>query len=58
MLQDYIKAKEDHLKVRKSYVKKFEKTLPAKKLVRFYQVENKIDAAIEFEMAKEIPLVE
>ena len=29
MLQDYLKAKEDHLKVRKSYVKRFEKVLPA-----------------------------
>jgi len=58
MLQDYLKAKEDQLKVRKSYVKRFEKVLPPKKVVRFYQVENKINAAIEFEVAKEIPLVE
>jgi len=58
MLQDYLKAKEDRLKVRKSYVKKFEKVLPPKKLVRFYQVENKINAAIEFEVARGIPLVQ
>jgi hypothetical protein len=57
MLQDYLMVEQDHLKVRRSYVKRFEKVLPPKKLVRFYQVENKIDAAIEFEMASEIPLV-
>ena len=31
--------------------------LPAKKVVRYYQLENKIDAAGNYEIAKEIPII-
>ncbi len=44
--------------MRKSYVPKFEKVLPAAKVARYYQVENKIRAAIKYELAEGIPLVQ
>lgn len=46
------------VEMRKSYVPKFEKVLPAAKVARYYQVENKIRAAIKYELAEGIPLVE
>lgn len=57
MVKDFLKVKEDQLKVKRSHLKKFEKVLPPKKVARLYQVENKIEAAIQYEMAAEIPLV-
>jgi hypothetical protein len=43
--------------LRKTYVPKFGKALPPKKLVRYYQVENKMDAIIQFSLAANVPLV-
>jgi hypothetical protein len=43
--------------LRKAYLKKFSKTLPATKVARFYQVENKLDAITNFQLARQIPLV-
>lgn len=44
------------LDMRKSYVPKFEKVLPAAKVARYYQIENKIRAVVNYELASEIPL--
>ena len=45
------------LKLNKSYYKKFKKILPATKAALYFQVESKIDALINAELATEIPLV-
>jgi len=44
--------------MRKSYAAKLGKVLPAKKVARYLQIEGKIRAAIRYEMAENIPLVE
>lgn len=46
------------LKLRKTYLPKFRKILPAKKVARYYQIENKIQAALYSELAVKIPLVQ
>jgi hypothetical protein len=38
-------------------VKQFAKVLPGTKVARFYQIENKLDAVVRYEMAGQIPLV-
>jgi len=43
--------------LKESYVPKLSKVLPPKKVARYLQVENKIRAAIKYELAGEIPLV-
>lgn len=48
----------EKLNVRKAYVKKFSKAVPMTKVVRFYQIENKMDAVIDYELAASIPLVQ
>jgi len=45
------------LKLIKSYLPKFRKALPEKKVARYYQLENKINAALYNEFAEKIPLV-
>jgi hypothetical protein len=42
---------------RSIYVSKLSKVLPPKKIARYLQIENKIRAAIKYDLAKEIPLV-
>ncbi len=44
-------------KLNKAYLPKFRKALPGIKAVRYYQIENKINAALYYELAARIPLV-
>ena len=58
LLDDALSIDSDHMKLRQSYLSKFRGVLPNKKVARYYQLENKIDAILEYEMAKRIPLVQ
>jgi len=44
-------------KLRQTYLPKFRKVLPETKVVRYYQIENKINAALMYELASKIPLL-
>ncbi len=57
MLEEVLSIKKADLKIKKKYVTKLKKILPAKKVMRFYQLENKMDAVINVQLAAEIPLV-
>jgi hypothetical protein len=57
MLDDYLDFQKKRVALRKKYVKKFKKVLTPKKLVQYYQTENKMDAIIMVELARGIPLV-
>jgi predicted DNA-binding ribbon-helix-helix protein len=57
LVNDSMKVQADLLKVRKKYLKKLKKVLPPKKLARFYQIENKLDAVANVTIAQGIPLV-
>jgi hypothetical protein len=57
MLDDYLDFQKKKVALRKKFVKKFKKVLTPKKLVQYYQIENKMDAIIMVELAREIPLV-
>ena len=57
LLEEFLDIECDNTELKKSYVPKFLKVLPAKKVVRYYQLENKIDAAGNYEIAKEIPII-
>jgi hypothetical protein len=58
MLDEYLAIEKQYLKLKTNYAKKFRKILPEKKVTRFFQIENKLDAVIDAELAREIPLVE
>jgi len=55
---DYLAVEEDRAKVRRTYFADFTKALPGKKAARFYQIENKMDAVIRYDLASQIPVVE
>jgi hypothetical protein len=44
-------------KLRQAYLPKFRKVVPEVKVVRYYQIENKIQAALFYELAANIPLM-
>jgi Spy/CpxP family protein refolding chaperone len=57
MLQDYLNIQGDRVKLMQSYLPKFRAVLPETKVARYYQLENKIHAAINYELARIIPLI-
>ena len=57
LVGDYLVIESDRLNLRESYVPKFAKVLPYTKVMRYYQLENKISAVISFDIASKIPLV-
>jgi hypothetical protein len=44
-------------KLRQTYLPKFRKVLPEAKVARYYQIENKIQAGLMYELAENIPLM-
>jgi len=58
IIKAHFANEEEFLKLKKSYLPKFQKVLPATKVARYFQLENKIAAVIEYDLAAEIPLVE
>ena len=58
LADDWLSAEGDRVKVRRDYLPQFAQVLPGKKVVRFYQIENKMDAVLRYELAKDIPVVE
>ena len=57
ILENALSIDMDHQKLRQSYLSKFRGVLSDKKVARYYQLESKIHAIIEFEIARRIPLV-
>ena len=57
LLADAIGVEESEVKLRQSYAAKLGKVLPATKVARYLQLENKIRAIVKFELAAQIPLV-
>jgi len=56
IVDEYMVIDKERAKIRAKYVKKFKKVLEPKNVLRFFQVENKLDAMIIAELAAEIPL--
>ncbi|MEW6683135.1 MAG: hypothetical protein AB1451_09485 [Nitrospirota bacterium] len=58
VFNDALAAEEAELKLKQTYLPKLEKAVSAAKAVRYLQIENKIRAAIRYELADQIPLVD
>ena len=58
LTDEFLAIQAEQQKLRLSYLPQFRKALPDKKVARYYQIENKISAAVGYELAMEIPLVE
>ena len=57
LLDDSLSIDSGHQKLRQAYLSKFRGVLSDKKVARYYQLESKIDAVMEYELARRIPLV-
>ena len=58
ILDAYLKNQRDFQKLRKQYAREFGKILPDKKVLRFMQIDSKIDTIIDFELVQVVPLAE
>jgi hypothetical protein len=58
----YLKEMHDvqsaQVNLKRSYVGKFRKILPPKKVARYFQIENKMDAIVAYELSQVVPLAE
>ncbi len=57
LLEEYMTIETLELELRRAYLAKFRKVLPEVKVVRYYQIENKIHAALVYELAANIPFM-
>jgi Spy/CpxP family protein refolding chaperone len=55
---EFVNIQKAEAELQASYVPKLSKVLPPKKVARYLQIENKIRAAVKYELAANIPLVE
>ncbi|HZR82961.1 MAG TPA: hypothetical protein VFD92_17830 [Candidatus Binatia bacterium] len=54
----YVGAEAERIKVRQTYVDEFAKAVPGRTVARFYQIENKMDAVLRYDLAATIPVVD
>ncbi len=57
LLDEFLTIDRLGLKLRMAYLPKFRKSLSDVKVMRYYQIENKIEAAMYYDLARKIPLV-
>jgi hypothetical protein len=53
-----VQIEQDRVQLMRSYLPKFQKALPPKLVARYYQIENKLRAALMYSLATDIPLVQ
>ena len=57
-IKDALAIQRETVKIRQKYWKKFKRIIPVQKAARFYQLENKMDAGVDFVLAGGVPLIE
>ena len=57
MLDEFIKFQKSKLDLQKKYLGKLKKALPATLVARFFQMENRMDAAVQYGLMGSVPLV-
>lgn len=58
MLDDYLTFEQERIRLQYEYLKRFRKILPLKQVARLFQLENKMDAVVRYELATKVPLVD
>ena len=56
LMDDYAGIERDRAAVKTAFVPRFRAVMPPRKVARFFQVEHKLDAVIEAELSRQIPL--
>jgi hypothetical protein len=58
LMERYLAAEAERNQVRRTYLPEFAKILPGRTVARFYQIENKMDAVMRYDLASTIPVVD
>jgi hypothetical protein len=56
IMNEWLSIEKAKMNVKGKYVSKFQKILPARKVMRFFQADNKLDAVINAQLASVVPL--
>ena len=56
MVDKALEIEEGKVRVRRAWLGRMLKAIPPRKVARFYQIDNKLDAAVRADIAKQIPL--
>ena len=54
--REALSIEEGKLRLRRAYLDRMLKAIPPRKAARFYQIDNKLDAVVRADVAKQIPL--
>jgi hypothetical protein len=57
LIAEFLDIETDKLTMKKAYVEKFSRFLSPKKVMKYFQLESKMEKGYEFELATNIPLV-
>jgi len=58
MVKEALSIEEQRIKIQRKYLGKFNKVLPPKKVARFFQIENRLNARISDELLSRMPLID
>jgi hypothetical protein len=58
LMEDYLGVQAERIQVRRTYLGEFAKILPGRTVARLYQIENKMDAVLRYDLAAAIPVVD
>jgi hypothetical protein len=56
LMTEHLAIQKDVVRVKEKYRARFEKAVPAKLVLRFYQIENRLDTIMQVEVLSAIPL--
>lgn len=57
LLEDFLKIEEERIQLKRSFIEKFEGTLPGHKIATYIQIENKFWATVLYHLSVEVPLI-
>lgn len=57
LLNEYFVIRQELLDIRRAFIPKFKAALPSLKVARLYQLENKVNAEVDIQLALAIPLI-
>lgn len=57
LLKDFLSMEKERVRLKEFYVAEFQKVLSPKQVVRFYQLDNKLEATEKAILARDVPLV-
>jgi len=58
LIDEYLEIETKLLKIKKEHMGKFREKLPPKKVMRYFQMENKAEVGFRYSVAEELPLAE